>query len=157
MDPDLISTILSLAIPLCLLVLGLLIGSSIERRHFRELDRREQEFAYLLQSDLKTIPPNWNVTGAVLVDGSAVIASDYFKSFAASLRNLFGGRVRSLETLMERARREAVLRMLEEARAHQAQAVWNIRLETSMIQGQGKNVVSGVEIIAYGTALRIEP
>ncbi len=47
--------------------------------------------------------------------GSVVIATDYFKVFAAGLRNLFGGEMKTYRTLMGRARREAIVRMLEQA------------------------------------------
>ena len=37
-----------------------------------------------------------------------VISSDYLKSFLARLRNIFGGEIRSVGTLLERARREVL-------------------------------------------------
>ena len=77
---------------------------------------------------------------------------DSFKKFVAGLRDLVGGRVSSYESLLERARREALLRMKAEARALGAQSVWNVRLETSSITKGGKGV-SAVEVLAYGTAL----
>ena len=46
-----------------------------------------------------------------LVQGSAVISIDYFKRMLAALRNIVGGEVKSYETLVDRARREATLRM----------------------------------------------
>ena len=106
--------------------------------------------------DLNTVPMNWTPSRAWLVSGSVVIANDYFKSFVASMRNLFGGRMRSFETLLERGRREAIVRMLEEAQAGAANAVWNIRVETSTIQGKRQKRAGGIELIAYGTALRVQ-
>ena len=44
----------------------------------------------------------------VLVAGSVVISEDYFKRIVSSLQSLFGGRLRSYESLVDRARREAV-------------------------------------------------
>lgn len=135
--------------------LGFIVGSAREKAHFKYLDQREKELSGIFVSNLKTLPPNWKARNAQLVGGTAVIATDYFKTFAASLRNLFGGRMRSMETLVERARRQAVVRMLEEARAAGANAVWNVRLETSTI-GNSKGKPSAIEVMAYGTALIAE-
>jgi len=144
-----------LAFSLILLVLALLIGKSVERAHFRHLEIREQELSGIVVSDMKRLPADWRATEGILVTGAAVIATDYFKVFAASLRTLFGGRIRSYESLVERARRAAVVRMLEEADAAGANAVWSVRIETTTIQGKQQNKSGGVEVLAYGTALKI--
>lgn len=140
---------------LVLLVLGYTVGSYRERRHLKNLAQREAEIAQqVVCTNLRRVPDPQQVTSATLVMGEAVIASDYFKTFAAQLRNIVGGEVRAFETLMERARREAVLRMLEEARALGACEVWNMRLGTSSISGtQSKNPAVSVEVFAYGTAV----
>ena len=55
------------------------------------------------------------------------------------------------KTLIDRARREAVLRMKESC--PEADLVINLRLETSSItKGRGKQIGS-VEVLAYGTAI----
>ena len=68
-----------------------------------------------------------------------------------------GGRILSYEKLVERGRREALLRLKDEAAALGADFVLNVRFETMTIarnrQGQG---VTGVEVLAYGTAVRID-
>lgn len=138
-----------------MLLVGWLVGSTVEAAHFRKLAQWEQRLSGILMSDMKRLPPNWQVTDATLVVGEAVIATDYFKVFTAGLRNLFGGRVRSYETLMDRARREATVRMLRQAQQLGANAVWNVRLETSTIQGKQQNKSGGVEVMAYGTALKV--
>ena len=56
---------------------------------------------------------------------------------------------------MERARREAVVRMLRQAQEHGANVVWNVRIETSTIQGKQKGKSAGVEVMAYGTAMKV--
>ena len=142
-----------LAVTGIVLIVALLIGSMVESSHFRRLATREQALSNIMVSNLKRLPPNWRAANAALVGGEAVIATDYFKVFAAGLRNLFGGRVRSYETLVERARREAIVRMLQQARSAGANAVWNVRIETTTIQGKQRGKSSGVEVLAYGTAL----
>lgn len=132
------------------------IGRTVETRHMRRLDEQERQFAHILVLNLRSIPPLRPIEETALVAGEAVIASDYFKTFAAGLRNTVGGEVRSLETLMVRARRQAVLRMLEQARAMGAQAVFNIRYETAYIgfKNDARTSVPIAEILAYGTAVR---
>jgi len=147
--------IFGLAVAIVLLVLGGLIGSATERAHFRRLDTQEEELAHILMSDMKRLPDNWEAADPRLVTGSVVIATDYFKVVASSIRGLLGGRVRSYELLAERARREAVVRMLQDARQAGANAVWSVRIETSTIQGNRKGKSGGVEVMAYGTAMRV--
>lgn len=141
-------------IPLFMVLVCMVIGKGIELHHFKKLAEREQQFSNIIVTNLKTIPPQYAKAESFLVIGSAVIATDYFKVFAAGLRTLFGGEMKSYVTLMERARREAVLRMLEQAAQQGASAVWNIRYETSTTQGQQRKRPGGVEILAYGTALK---
>lgn len=140
-----------LIVVLVMIGIGYTSGRIIENKHLARLARCEQELADIALSETQQLPPNWRVDDAFLVTGTCVIATDYFKVFAGALRNLFGGRIRSFETLMQRARREAVVRMLAEARSHAANAVWNVRIETATIQGKRKP--GGAEVIAYGTAL----
>ena len=146
--------LLQFIIPLSLVLVCFLIGKGIELHHFKTLAEREWHFSSIIVTNLKTIPPQYENAQPILVMGSAVIATDYFKVFAAKLRMLFGGEMKSYVTLMERARREAMLRMLEQAAGQGASAVWNIRYETSTTHGQQKKKPGGVEVLAYGTALK---
>lgn len=141
-------------LPLIFILAGLLVGKGVELYHFRKLAEAEQQYCDMIVTNLKTIPPQYENTQPFLVMGSAVIATDYFKVFAAKLRTLFGGEMKSYVTLMERARRQAVVRMLEQAKSQGANTVWNIRYQTTCTQGQQKKKPGGVEIIVYGTALK---
>ena len=92
----------------------------------------------------------------ILVTGAVCISIDYFKRFAAGLRFLFGGRVAAYETIIDRARREAILRMKEMAHAQGYQAVICVRVETARIassRNDGKGTAA-MEVVAYGTAVR---
>ena len=83
---------------------------------------------------------------------------DYFKRVIAGLRAIIGGRIKTYEPLLERARREALLRMLEEARRAGMDAVINVRLETSRLansRGDGEGT-AGVEMLAFGTAVTLD-
>tara|TARA_Y100001934_G_C12303925_1_gene751413 strand:- start:612 stop:893 length:282 start_codon:yes stop_codon:yes gene_type:complete len=89
--------------------------------------------------------------------GSVVISLDYFKRFLAGLRSLVGGRVGSYESLLDRARRESLLRMKEVAIKGGYDAVINVRFETSRLASSGQNGsgTAGVELMAYGTAIKL--
>lgn len=134
---------------LFLLSLGFIIGRFMEYGHLRRLDREERDVAGILLTDLKSTPPGLEVAEAHLVSGEVVIATDYWKTFAAGIRNLFGGEVRSLGTLMSRGRREARLRMVRQAQQLGATAVINVRIQRSEIGGR----YPMTEVYAYGTAL----
>ena len=88
--------------------------------------------------------------------GSVVVSIDYFKRIWAALRTILGGRVRAYETVLDRGRREAILRMKEEAARFGAQAVVNVRIETSQLSNvNDKNKgIGACEILAYGTAVK---
>lgn len=143
---------MELLIFLSLIVIGYVSGKIVETRHYRSIVAREQEFLPLPAVTLKNaLEPGRKVTRAKLVAGNVVVSVDYFKRFLAGLRNFFGGRVSSYETLVDRARREAILRMKEEAKG--ADIILNMRLETSSISKGKKQAVGTVEALAYGTAI----
>ncbi len=145
---------MNLLLPLFLLILGYIIGGLLEKRHFRSLKARELKFLVLPAVTLKKIPGHQTYRSELVI-GNAVISIDYFKRFLAILRNIFGGRVSAYESLVDRARREAILRMKEQAANIGADIVINMRLETSSIGNSANNrkTVGSVEAIAYGTAL----
>jgi len=84
----------------------------------------------------------------------------YFGSRAqkkhARIVMLVGGRITMYETMLERARREALLRLLEEADAAGAQEVHNIRFQFSRVgsSSQQAQIGGGAELLAYGTAIK---
>lgn len=138
-----------------LLALGFSVGRWRERTHLRSLARREQAIRDLPALNLRSVARPEEVREATLVVGEAVIATDYFKTFAAWLRGILGGEIGAYNTLLTRARREALLRMLEQARSLGAHEVWNVRFETSNILGGSgsRNAAVSVEVLAYGTAV----
>jgi uncharacterized protein YbjQ (UPF0145 family) len=146
-----------LAVFVSLVVIGYVFGRFNESQHYKSIRNRERASRRMEIHCGKTIDPGWNVVGASLVTGSTAVSVDYFKRVAATLRNLFGGRVSAYETLLDRARREAVLRMKEAARKLGATRIVNVRIDTSSISGaKGNNRgIACVEVLASGTALKI--
>ena len=132
-----------------LLVVTYITGTTIERRHFKRLLERERQIVRQpFLSNNYTALTEENVEELKFVSGSCVIAADKFKRFISGLKSLFGGKLTAYEGLLDRARREAVLRMREQA--EQADMIVQSRLETSEI-GDGM-----VEIVAYGTAVYLK-
>jgi uncharacterized protein YbjQ (UPF0145 family) len=141
---------LELALFLLLLATGYLVGRIIEQRHYASIRLRERRYRDVLAFPMRFAPDSVTPQQAFLVHGTVVVSADYFKTFVAGLRNLIGGRFRSYETLLERARREAVLRLKEDARAKGARLVVCVRFETTAISS---GWAPAIEVLAYGTAL----
>jgi uncharacterized protein YbjQ (UPF0145 family) len=141
---------------LVLLLVTFFAGEWIERRHYKSIRRREARWQRLPAINFRRIPPTWQVAESGMVMGNTVVSVDYFKRFLAGLRIVFGGRVKSYESLLDRARREALLRLKKEAMDCGYHAVVNVRLETSRLanarRGEG---TAGVEILAFGTGLKL--
>ncbi len=134
-----------------LISLGYFFGRHAEKKHYKSIELRENNLIDLPTISGKKPIGNSPIKKSCLVNGSMVVSVDYFKRLLAMLRNFFGGNVQSYETLVDRARREAVLRMKESCKG--ADQIINLRIETSSItKGKGKQIGS-VEVLAYGTAL----
>jgi uncharacterized protein YbjQ (UPF0145 family) len=154
-NPEIIFQILFYVLPIILAVFGLIVGSFLERRHFQSIREREQLMAGLPIFPTRTADVDRVIEGGALVVASVVVSLDYFKKILASFRNIFGGNVRSYESLLDRAKREAILRLKEQVPG--SDAIINLRLETSnlaSVRRGKKKGIGGIEVIAYGTAIR---
>lgn len=144
---------IELIIFLILLACGYGFGRHAEKKHYQSIIAREKQLNKLPAIASRTIPADGKAYDSSLVAGSVVISVDYFKQLIAALRNLVGGHVTAYETLVDRARRESILRMKEDAESQGAEMIFNIKLETSSIYKGRKNSIGSVEVLAYGTAL----
>ncbi len=140
-------------IPIFLIILGFATGKYIEKKHLRRLAQKETALRGIGICNLRNFPVELKFQKSFLVTGSVVIATDYFKVFAAGLRKLFGGEIKTYRSLLERARRDAETRMLEAAEKGGANSIWNVRFETVTIHG--KKRAGGDEVLAYGTAVKM--
>jgi uncharacterized protein YbjQ (UPF0145 family) len=151
MEP-LLELLFNLGVPLILIIVALITGSTIEKRHFQSIRRRELALENKPVLSTKLYPEDRPIAGARLVTGTVVISYDYFKRFLAGLRLIFGGEVKSYVGLIDRGRREAILRLRE--KHPDADLIVNLRIETSSIsKGRRKRGIGTVEVVAYGTAL----
>lgn len=129
---------------------GWFFGSRHERQHLAQLSIAEQELSHIMVSSERFYVPKLVAnTEGELVLGSVVIAQDYFKMIIARVLSIFGKNLTTYETLLDRARREALVRMRTEAQAKGYNHIYGLRLEVSNINQLG----SMVEAIAYGTAV----
>lgn len=85
-----------------------------------------------------------------LVRGNTIRAKHLGKDILAVLRHLVGGEVKEYTKMMGQAREQAIDRMIEEARALEANAVVGTRFQTSKIMSGAS------EILCYGTAVVLE-
>jgi uncharacterized protein YbjQ (UPF0145 family) len=144
---------INLIVVVGLVIIGYVFGQMAEKKHFKSIIEREEQLRPLLAFSERYPPPDLKIENTALVGGNVVISIDYFKGMAAGLRQLLGGRITAYESLAERARREALLRMKQEAKDLGASMVINVKLETSSISKGNQGQVGAVEVFAYGTAL----
>jgi uncharacterized protein YbjQ (UPF0145 family) len=96
--------------------------------------------------------PGYRVTRVIgQIFGLTVRTRGLGGNIAAAFRSVAGGEVASYTKLLEDTRRQAVDRLVESATAAGANAVVMMRFDSSEI-GQTMS-----EIVAYGTAVVIEP
>ena len=143
-----------LIIVIVLIGLGYVVGSIAEKKHYRSIISREAQLLHIPTVSVKNmIEGGVDIIDARMVQGSVVISIDHFKRILASLRNIFGGNVTAYESLVDRARREAILRMKE--KSPNADIVLNTRIETSTIgrSANSRKSIGSIEAMAYGTAV----
>lgn len=97
----------------------------------------------------ETLPDREVVEVLGVARGNVVKARNVGRDITQGLRNLVGGELTSYSGLLSEARDEAIDRMEADAEEMGADAVVNLRLQTSEIAN------SGAEVMAYGTAVRV--
>lgn len=149
-----IEILVNQGLPLLLIAIGYFAGRALEMRHYASIRTRERELQSVVALNTRYVPEGVRADGATVVSGSVVVSSDYFKTFVAAFRNLVGGRFRGYESLLERGRREALLRMKQQALEQGSRIVIGVRFQTTRVAG---SQTPSMEIIAYGTALTGSP
>lgn len=139
--------ILQIVIFIILFSVGFGFGRYNERKHLQYLDEQEQRLAYIRVNNNRFIQSS---SPGHMISSNVVISHDYFKYAIANVQNLLGGRLTSYESVVERARREAIVRLKLEAEKMGADQIMGIRLSTTELGMQG----GMVEVFAYGTAIQ---
>jgi len=135
---------------------GLFFGKCIEKKHYTSILEREEKYkkmVVLSDKDLKRAKNSMS-EWELLVEGT-VVSIDSFKKLMASFVNFFWGRMKSYESLVDRARREAILKVKKRASDLGYNIIANLRIETSSIGKNAKKTVWSVEAIAYATGVKV--
>ncbi len=87
---------------------------------------------------------------------SVVMSPSWVQMWIGGIMSLFGGQINVLTKVVDWARREAQQRLREKVEEEGYDEVINMRIETTMLTTTrgGKDKTSGVEILAYGTAIK---
>ena len=103
----------------------------------------------LIISTTETIP-NREVAQIIgIARGSTVRARNIGRDIIAGLRNIIGGEVGEYTKLQADSREQALQRMVDDAKAHGADAIIGVRITTTMV------AAGSAEILAYGTAVKL--
>lgn len=129
---------------------GWLIATWFERRHLKSMSLREVPLQGISLNTLKHAP-DCEPEACTLLIGSVVVAHDYFRTLIIVMRRLVGGNISPYERLVQRGRREALIRLKEEADARGIDKIINVRFTTSAISGK---FLHAIEMVAYGTGIK---
>lgn len=103
----------------------------------------------MILTNTETIPGKEITAAYGLVSGSTIRAKNFFRDFAAGLKNMVGGELKGYTELLEEARKESTKRMIKSAEEKGANAVVNVRFSTSSV------AAGAAEIYVYGTAVKV--
>ena len=84
-----------------------------------------------------------------VVSGSTVRARFVLHDIVAGLKGVVGGELTSYTRMLDDAREEATVRMIEQAEKKGADAVVTVRYSTSAVMRRA------AEVVAYGTAVKL--
>ncbi|MFA6307741.1 MAG: YbjQ family protein [Patescibacteria group bacterium] len=98
----------------------------------------------------ETIPGKKVVKILGISRGSTVRARNIGRDILAGLKNIVGGEISEYTKLQAESREQAMERMIADASKLGADAVINLRIQTSMIMQNAS------EMLVYGTAVKIE-
>jgi uncharacterized protein YbjQ (UPF0145 family) len=104
----------------------------------------------MIITNIETIPGRTISEHFGLVSGSTIRAKHVGRDIMASLKNLVGGELKGYTQLLQESRKQAMDRMIAQAKQLGANAIVNVRFSTSSV-AQG-----AAELYAYGTAVKIQ-
>jgi uncharacterized protein YbjQ (UPF0145 family) len=104
----------------------------------------------MIITNIETVPGRTISEHFGLVSGSTIRAKHVGRDIMASLKNLVGGELKGYTQLLQESRKQAMDRMIAQAKQLGANAIVNVRFSTSSV-AQG-----AAELYAYGTAVKIQ-
>ncbi len=93
--------------------------------------------------------PGEEIEALGMVKGTVVQSKNIGRDFMAGMKGLVGGEIAGYTEMLNEARQIAVKRMVDEAKAMDADAIIGIQYGSSQVM-QG-----AAEMVAYGTAVKI--
>lgn len=145
---------LDLIILIILLWLWYFFGHRAEKNHYKRIIEKEKELidiVVLTKTDVK----NLNAETWEIVYWTIVVSIDYFKKFISSFVKIFWWRINAYESLLDRARRDTLVKVKQQAKDAWCNAIANLKIETSSISKWQKWQIGSVEILSYATAVKI--
>jgi uncharacterized protein YbjQ (UPF0145 family) len=103
----------------------------------------------MILSTIETVPKREVIEILGIARGSTVRARNVGRDVFAGIKNIVGGEINEYTKLQAQSREQAIERMIDDAKALNADAIVNIRFTTTMVM-QG-----AAEILAYGTAVKL--
>lgn len=104
----------------------------------------------MILSSTETIPNKEIIEIMGIARGSTVRARNIGRDIFAGLKNIVGGEIEEYTKLQAESREQALQRLIQDAANMGADAVVNIRFNTSQIM-QGAS-----EMLVYGTAVKLK-
>lgn len=136
---------IEILLPLVVFILVGIGARGQEEKHYANIRQREILTMDLPVLNEKLDTHNSYIRKTKFVSASIAISDDLFKYVWAMLKATFGGSLTPYELVLDRARREAILRLKESC--IDADAIANIHFCHSSI---GRRMV---ELVVYGTAI----
>lgn len=86
-----------------------------------------------------------------IVNAQSIIGANVFKDIFAGLRDIFGGRSKTYERVLEEAKEDAMRELVEKAQALGANGIVGVDLDFETVGAGGSMLM----VIATGTAVRL--
>ncbi|MCK5041809.1 MAG: heavy metal-binding domain-containing protein [Sphingomonadales bacterium] len=137
--------------------IGWFIAWWLERKHLKYLTAREAELKHITVeagpkelSEVAQSSANMFTGMSGMFTGSVVLSHDGFRSITIAIAKIFGGNIKQYERLLDRARRQAIIRLKEDAEGQGVTRIVNMKMLTTSITRKGPKAV---EIVVYGTGV----
>jgi uncharacterized protein YbjQ (UPF0145 family) len=86
-----------------------------------------------------------------VINAQSIIGANIFKDFLGGLRDVFGGRSKTYERVLEEAKEDALRELSQKAQTMGANAILGVDLDFETVGGSGSMLM----VIATGTAVKI--
>ncbi|HEX7902722.1 MAG TPA: YbjQ family protein [Chitinophagaceae bacterium] len=86
-----------------------------------------------------------------IINAQSIIGANIFKDFLGGLRDVFGGRSKTYEKVIEEAKEDALRELAQKAQALGANGILGVDLDFETVGGSGSMLM----VIATGTAVKL--